>query len=111
MANKLATLLYLGKTFLINCLTKLREENCIKSRSNVWLYCCIQEVQWIIISIWLKLGELGDYNSEEHADGYVSEYRFVPNQVLICVCVYMSVNKYLWILWHWQLICCVMFHW
>lgn len=33
----------------------------------------------------LKLGELGDYNSEEHADGYVSEYRFVPNQVLMCV--------------------------
>ena len=33
----------------------------------------------------LKLGELGDYDSEEHPEGYVSGYRFVPNQVL-CVC-------------------------
>lgn len=33
----------------------------------------------------MKLGELGDYDPEEHTEGYVSGYRFVPNQVL-CVC-------------------------
>ena len=33
-------------------------------------------------------GELGDYNPEEHPEGYVSGYRFVPNQVLcVVVCV------------------------
>lgn len=31
-----------------------------------------------------EIGELGDYNPEEHPEGYVSGYRFVPNQVL-CV--------------------------
>ena len=34
------------------------------------------------------LGELGDYDPAEHTEGYVSGYRFVPNQVL-CGGVYV----------------------
>ena len=35
----------------------------------------------LVVVVVLLLGELGDYDPEEHAEGYVSGYRFVPNQV------------------------------
>ena len=34
---------------------------------------------WFIVPIFVA--ELGDYDQKEHTDGYVSEFRFIPNQV------------------------------
>ncbi|XP_065896646.1 tyrosine-protein phosphatase non-receptor type 4-like [Dysidea avara] len=42
------------------------------------LPCSFEEAA--ILASYIIQSELGDYNSEEHPDGYVSEYRFVPNQ-------------------------------
>ena len=48
----------------------------------VYVCICICALYYCIIIKCMASGELGDYDPEEHPEGYVSGYRFVPNQVL-----------------------------
>ena len=41
----------------------------------------------------LFLAELGEYDPKEHTMGYVSEFRFIPNQVWIIILLLPEVAK------------------
>ncbi len=41
-----------------------------------------KRIEWNFLDNYLSIGELGDYDPNEHQQGYLNDFRFVPFQNL-----------------------------